>query len=308
MAPGTLRRLRPWLGTYVAIEACLDDAAAASQAIDAAYADVAAIHAAMSFHAAGSELSRLHRDAHRQPTRVGPHTWAVLTEALDLARISEGVFDPTVAAQLVGHGALPRPAGPTADPAASWRDIELLADRQVRFHRPLWIDLGGIAKGYAVDCAIATLLRHGARHVLVNAGGDLRVAGTSARGLPLAIRDPADPARHIPLGTLGPGAVATSGEFLLGRQPGAGPISPLVHPRHGPRPACPRSVTVIAETCMLADGLTKIVGLLGTASLPLLQARRAHAAILDAPDTLQTTAGFRAALGHPQPPGPALHA
>lgn len=308
MTPGTLRRLRPWLGTYVSVEARLDDAAATPPAIEAAYAEVAAIHAALSFHAADSELSRLHREAHRRPTPVGPHSWSVLTAAVQLAAASDGVFDPSVAPQLVRHGALPRPHGPNADARASWRDIELLDDRRVRFHRPLWIDLGGIAKGYAVDCAIDTLLQHGARHAAVNAGGDLRVAGPDAHGQPLVLRDPADPTRHLPLGTLGVGAVATSGEFLLGRPPGAAAISPLVDPRHGPRPARPCSVTVIADRCMLADGLTKIVALLGTASLPLLESLHAHAAILEAPDQLHTTAGFQDALGHPWPPGTTHHA
>lgn len=308
MTPGPLRRLRPWLGTYVAVEACLDDAAAAPPAIEDAYAEIAAIHAALSFHAADSELSRLNREAHRQPTPVGPHTWSVLTAAVQLAAASDGVFDPTVAPQLVHHGALPRPHGPDADAHASWRDVELLDDHRVRFHRPLWIDLGGIAKGYAVDCAIDTLLRQGARHAVVNAGGDLRVAGPQAHGLPLTLRDPADPARHIPLGTLGSGAVATSGEFLLGRPPGGEALSPLVDPRHGPRHARPGSVTVIADQCMLADGLTKIVALLGTASLPLLESLHAHAAILEAPDQLHITAGFRNALGHPRPPGTTPHA
>ncbi|HRH73948.1 FAD:protein FMN transferase [Zoogloea sp.] len=308
MGACTERRLRPWLGTYVAIEASMDDRRAASTAIEAAFSEVAVIHAAMSFHASDSELALLHREAHRRPTPVGPHTWAVLTQALHFARISDGVFDPTVAGQLVRLGALPRPEGPAPDTAATWRDIELINDRQVHFHRPLWIDLGGIAKGYAVDRAIDVLQRHGAQHAVVNAGGDLRVAGAPTHSQPLLIRDPADPARCIPLGTVGARAVATSGEFLLGRRPGAGPISPLIGPDRRPRPASSRSVTVVADHCMLADGLTKVVALLGADALPLLQALDAQAAILAGPeDTLQTTGGFWAALGHPVPPGHTHH-
>lgn len=307
MTPMTRRRMRPWLGTYVTVEAGMDTEAEALRVIEAAFARVAEVHLAMSFHSADSEIARLHREAAHRPTPVGEHTWSVLALTLRLAALSDGVFDPTVAASLVRHGALPRPDGPAPHPRATWRDIELLDDRHVRFHRPLWLDLGGIAKGHAVDCAIDAMLELGASHALVNAGGDLRIAGERTEGLPLTIRAPDAPHRHLPLGVLSTGAAATSGDFLFGRSDPAPAISPLVDPHKGVRPAQARSVTVLAPTCALADGLTKIVGLRDTASLPVLRLLDAHAAILDTPDTLQVTDGFWQQLVPPPYIGPALH-
>jgi thiamine biosynthesis lipoprotein len=308
MTDSTLRRLRPWLGTYVSIEACAADAARVALAVEDAFAEIATIHAAMSFHSAHSELAHLHREAHQRPVRIGWHTWAVLAQALHLAELSDGVFDPTIAPQLVRHGALPRPDGPAPDEAGNWRDIELLDEQQVRFRRPLWLDLGGIAKGYAVDCAVAALKRCGVRHGSVNAGGDLRAFGDAPEGLPLAVRNPADPTARIALGTLRNRAVATSGEFFLGREGNAGGLSPIVEPARGMRQAHARSVTVIAESCAVADGLTKIVSLLGPAAQTLLEHFGATAAIIEPPDQLHAAEGFWAALGHTSLPGDTCHA
>ena len=302
-----VRRLRPWLGTYVAIEAAADDPAQAARAIDAAYAEVATIHAAMSFHSADSDLARLHREAHAAPTPVSHHTWAVLDLALTLARASDGVFDPTVAPTLVRHGALPCPAAPPPDPRADWRDIELGDARQVRFRRPLWIDLGGIAKGYAVDLAVETLLAHGAVGGTVNAGGDLRVFGDTPTAMPLAVRNPASPAAPIFLGALRNCAMATSGEFFLGRPGDLGGCSPIVDPAGGTREARARSVTVIAGRCAVADGLTKVVSLSGRAAQALLTRFDATAAIVDDTDGVHAAPGFWQALGHANPPD-VLHA
>lgn len=298
-----VRRLRPWLGTYVAIEAMADDASDTAHAIEAAYADVAGIHAGMSFHSAGSDLARLHRDAHQQPVPVGRHTWSVLAMALELARESEGVFDPTVAPALVRGGALPCPDAALPDPDADWRDIELLDDLLVRFRRPVWIDLGGIAKGYAVDLAVETLMAHGVRCGTVNAGGDLRVFGDNPEPIPVAVRNPVNPADPIFLGALQNRAVATSGEFFLGRPGEPAGFSPIIHPGHGVRHSRARSVTVLAGQCAVADGLTKVVSLLGQAAQPLLDRFNATAAIIDGTDGVQASAGFWQTLGHTNAPG-----
>lgn len=304
MSDTVVRRLRPWLGTYVAIEARGTDPDRITLAIEAAYADIAAIHAALSFHSAASELARMNRHAHQETMPVGWHTWVVLSQAILLAQLSDGLFDPTVAPRLVRHGALPAPIeAPTPDPTANWRHIELTDPQQVRFHRPLWLDLGGIAKGYAIDCAIDTLRAHGLSAATVNAGGDLRAFGPlDGAGVPLAVRAPANPADAIPLGVLRNRAAATSGDFYLGRPNAPEGLSPILHPTDGARPACPRSVTVIADECITADGLTKIVSLAGTEAEPLLAHFGATAAIIEPPDQLIAADGFWTALGHPHPP------
>lgn len=276
MIPRRLERARPWLGTVVVVRVEARDDATAGRAVDAAFHAIAAVHAAMSFHAPDSELARLNRDAHASAQRVSPPLARVLRAALALARASDGRFDPTVAGRLVDSGHLPRPDGPGADPAADWRDIRLDAEGRVRFLRPLWLDLGGIAKGFAVDRAVAAARAAGATSGLVNAGGDLRAFGDAVE--PLRVRDPGDPARSFELATLRDGAVATSAPYFSAER-GA---SALVDVHRGASITAARSVTVCAPRAVWADALTKVVLADEDAATPLLRQLRAQAARLDA--------------------------
>lgn len=308
MSTCTLRRIRPWLGTYVHIDVTAANDRVAETALHAAFEEIAAVHQAMSFHSPDSDVSRLNREAHLHPVAVSAGTQAVLLAARRFAQLSSGLFDPTIAPALVQCGMLPSPTAPDADKEAGWEDIEIDEGGSVRFRRRLWIDLGGIAKGYAVDRAIDALERLGVHNACVNAGGDLRHFSRQGQRHPLAVRHPDDASRSVPLGHIANKAVASSGNFLLGRNGGQMDASPIVHPCHGVAQSRPRSVTVIAGTCCEADALTKIVSLLGRDASPLLVELGASAAIIEAPDTLQASPGFWSALGHGAPLGQPLHA
>src|SRR5258708_8024361 len=155
----------------------------------------------MSFQAPGSDVSRLNHAAQDGPVAVHPRTSDVLRWACALAAAADGGFDGAVGAELVAWGPLPRPEGERApDPRTSWRDIEVGADGRVRFHRRLWIDLSGIAKGYAVDLAVERLLGRGAAQACVNAGGDLRVAGRGGGHVLLRTDSPRAPAPPAMIG------------------------------------------------------------------------------------------------------------
>jgi thiamine biosynthesis lipoprotein len=240
------RRARPLLGTFVEIRVEGLDNARAACAVDDAYAEVAAIHRLMSFHEAGSDLDRLHRARIGDRVRVDVRTYGVLEWSARIAAASSGLFDPTVAMQLVARGQLPRPASTWSPHAkADWRDIELLESCHVRLARPLWIDLGGIAKGYAVDRAVEILLTAGATQVCVNAGGDLRVAGACAE--PIHLRAQAGMSAN-PVIELADGALATS----------AG-ASTHVHGRTRRVIGLRDVASVAARHCIVADALTKVV-------------------------------------------------
>jgi len=297
-SPQTVERARPLLGTRVSIKVGGLSEADAHRAIDAGFAAVADVHALMSFHEATSDISALNREASRKSVAVSPHTFAVLQRGLEVAAASKGVFDFTVARDLVMWGFLPRPDdAPDPDPLATWRDIELLEGGRVRFHRPLWIDLGGIAKGYAVDRAVATVLSTASNtptstpvgippvsdpvlnpapnpvSCCVNAGGDLRVAGAVERVL-LRTGLPGD---TVPVVELEGGSLASSG----GREHLKRYNGRLVGPHlHGARrdPAGTRSfVSVAAQDCIIADALTKVVLARGLEAEPLLRAYGATA-------------------------------
>ena len=252
-----VERARPLLGTLVAIR--VDDLpeAFAHRAIDAAFAEIAAAHRAMSFHQPDSDVSRLNRDAYCRPVQISPHTRVVLRLALCFAEATDGVFDITTAAQLVRRGLLPRPElSFHPDPDASWRDIELGPEGAVRFRRPLWIDLGGIAKGYAVDRAVVCLSRHGVRRCCVNAGGDLRVVG--AAPVRIRLRVGHQPISFAAILELEDGSLASSGEYSDDAAPSTHFDGTSRRPVGRGAFAC-----VVAESCSVADALTKPVLALG---------------------------------------------
>jgi len=244
----------------------------ALRAIDIAFTEIARVHRLMSFHEPDSDLSRLHRARAGTCVSVDARTREVLACALRVAQESNGCFDPTVAAEQVACGYLPPPDSAIApDSNASWRDIEL-NDDGVRLCKPLWIDLGGIAKGYAVDRAVEILLETGAPQVCVNAGGDLRIAGPRAECV--HVRDAFGAVAAAV--ELADAAIASSTSAL------AGAIPAHVHGRERRAISGGRTVSVVAPSCMFADALTKVVLAQAAASARTLAAFGAQTLLHDA--------------------------
>ena len=278
-----IERAKPLLGTIVRMRVTGLEPARAHEAISGAFDIVSEIHQLMSFHEAGSELSRLNALADRAPIRVSAHTRIVLQKALDLARVSQGLFDPTVAPALVATGLLPSPeATPTAE-EATWEDVVLSADGSVSFNRPLWLDLGGIAKGYAVDCAVAHLETCRPASLYVEAGGDLRLAGPEAETVYLA----APGSERQPVLRIENAAVASSGSQPADDAPGSPLASAHIDTRTGGFCPAGRFVSVVAPRCIDADALTKVVMAAGSASASILAGYRARAFLFDDGDWIQ---------------------
>jgi thiamine biosynthesis lipoprotein len=246
------------LGTRVEIEAAGDaPEARLHRAVDAAFAEIERIGRLMSYHDPASELSRLNREGAIRPQRVHPDVCAVVRAALGFAALSGGAFDPCIAPCLEEWGFLPRHAPFPADPRASWRDVQILDGDQVRFRRRLRLDLGGIAKGYAVDQAVRALRRRGVSSAVVNAGGDLRVAGEAAERV--AVRSPQTPGLLAHTLVLREAALATSAACYSRRRVGRAEVSALLDPPSRAPYLGSGSVSVRAADCMTADALTKIV-------------------------------------------------
>lgn len=181
VAHGSVRRMRLLMGTWVIIEAqaasggsptaasaaaraIADDQAASAAglvtAIEQAFAALADIAVRMHPQREGSDLARIASAPLNTPIEIDPSTWRVLQRAKEIHEWSAGVFD----------ACLPSRAGRLSD-------IELTTPGQVVCRRPVALDLGGIAKGYAVDQAVSVLQASGCVAGIVNAGGDLRVFG-----------------------------------------------------------------------------------------------------------------------------------
>jgi thiamine biosynthesis lipoprotein len=262
-----LQRARPHLGTIVSIGIRGMSRAAAMHAFDSGFAAVATVHRLMSFHERGSDVDRLNCHALEGPVEVSPWTMQVLRCALQLAAQSDGAFDIAVARELVASGLLPRPRSRRdAEPDACWRDIELIGN-EVRFHRPLWIDLGGIAKGFAVDRALASIPMETNARVCVNAGGDLRVRGPGMQPVWLRVA-PSD--GLAPVMMIQDGSIASSS----GMETNA---AAHVHGAHRTPMGKDCFVSVLTDVCMLADALTKIVMAMPADADPILRSYAATA-------------------------------
>ena len=141
------------MGTFVHISASGPSSETVEPAIENAFRAVEQVERLMSFHDSQSELFRINREARIQPQTVHPWTYAVLRRALWIATLSDGLFDISVAPLLVEAGLLPRTQG-SASASGNGQSLELLPHNQIYFTQPMLLDLGGIAKGFAVDQAI----------------------------------------------------------------------------------------------------------------------------------------------------------
>ena len=275
-----LSRCRPLLGTFVEITIHAGSEGVAARAMSDAFSAIGKVQELMSYHDPFSELTRLNCKAERAPVQVNRWTFAVLQTALALSAESDGAFDVTIAPRLASWGYLPRtPRMQKDERLATWRDIELIGVCLVRYRRPLHIDLGGIAKGFAVDRAIEAARAAGATAALVNAGGDLRAFGPEP--WPVAIRHPARPGETAHSFALENAALATSAAYFSRKKWRGCNVCPLVDGVTR-RPCDDRlSISVQAPSAMLADALCKIVAARREAAAPLLARHKASAMILD---------------------------
>jgi len=162
-------RLRIGMGTTIAIHAEAYSAHESLAGIEAAFAAIAQVEGLMHPTRTGSDLLAIHQCKLGLPVALHAWTWEVLALSWQLNQISKGAFDPCL-----------------PDSAGRFSDLEFAPPHSVIPHRPLRIDLGGVAKGYAVDRAITALRAGGCHSGLVNAGGDLAVFGD--RSQPVVIR------------------------------------------------------------------------------------------------------------------------
>lgn len=255
-----MRRCRPLLGTFVEIEC---DRA---EAIDAGFAAIERVHRLMSAHEIDSDVSRINRFGHIRPVEVHEWTARVIERALFWSTQSEGAFDIVRAGRsALEKGVLPRHAD---QPTATVLDCTSLQIQgpSVRLLKSACLDLGGIAKGFAVDCAVGAVCSAGCETGVVNAGGDLRAFGPQAHRISIL-----EPATRMPIleYDLRDSAMATSAGLIDGRNL---TFDHLVDARSDWT-----SVTVVSAKACDADALTKIVWSLGRQAAPLLAEQKAKA-------------------------------
>jgi thiamine biosynthesis lipoprotein len=145
--------------------------------------------------------------------------------------------------------------------------LEFTGSNLIHSKLPLCLDLGGIAKGYAVDKAVELLQTAGIQSGSVNAGGDMRVFGNQAQLI--QIRNPSKPLELIQIGSMKEGAIATSSLYFAKRD--ANLKSFMINPLNHEHIEFSESYSVVASKCVYADGLTKVVSISGDTQHPCLQ-------------------------------------
>ena len=247
----SLKRMRPLLGTFVEI-GCEQSDKSAEHAIAAAFDVIEKLHHLLSFHEQASDLSRLNQ-AEGKATVVHQHTLRVMKLARGMTVASDGLFNCTLGGAMVQNGVLPNHSNPNQDGTKASgvaNDIQINA-HTIKLNNSIKITLDGIAKGYAVDCAIAQLKRCGIKAAWVNAGGDLRVYGDLV--LPVHRRE--INGGYVSLGGLQNAALATSTVTDVYDKTFPGKIvGSSTSPALG-------SWTVMAHYAWRADALTKVASL-----------------------------------------------
>lgn len=253
------QRARVLLGTLVSIQVrgqddqlLIHDEARVYSAMEAAFDVMAHIGRVMSAHHAQSDLARLSRATSMSDLIVDPHTVTVLICAQHWQRVSGGAFDPSMAAAHLSRRGLRLGLSVSSSSArCGLNALQVLSPTCVRVEHALCLDLGGIAKGYAVDQAVEVLRQHGVTSALVNAGGDMCATGPHRWSLDVRHADQSVRDLHVRgLRYLCNAAVATSV---------AGPHNPefVASMTSLRRSQFWQSATVLAQDCMTADVLTK---------------------------------------------------
>ncbi len=265
-----LHQEAPIMGTRIYVELWQTDEAKASILIQKVLAEMERINQLMSPYIERSELSLVNQRAAYEPVKVSEELVLLIQKAQEYSAMSGGAFDVTVGS--VGHKFNYRKGIKPSD--KEWQEAKKTVDYQsvvldltqstVKFQQPgVEIDLGGIAKGYAVDNSIKILQAAGVEHAIVTAGGDSRILGDH-RGRPwmLGIKNPRgdEPVISLPLENV---AISTSGDYERFFIQDGVRYHHIIDPKSGDSARKVLSATILADRSVDADALSTTVFVLG---------------------------------------------
>ena len=261
------------MGTIVEITLIGDDEETAKKAALQAFQEIKRIEYLMSPWIESSDVSRINRAAGREWVEVSMETLEVVNKAREVSELSGGAFDITVG-PLVQLWRKARERGIPPEMGDVKKTLNLVNFKNLVVNpegkillkkRAMEIDLGGIAKGYAVDKAFDLLINLGYKNLIANAGGDLRVGGTKLdQPWSIGIQHPRESEKIIARISISDAAIATSGDYEKffihqGRR-----YHHILNPKDGfPAEGC-QSVSIIYKKGILADALATAVFVLGT--------------------------------------------
>ncbi|WP_339723430.1 FAD:protein FMN transferase [uncultured Paraglaciecola sp.] len=259
------------MGTNIHVELWSDSAQQGEQAIQAVMEEMQRINQAMSPYIESSELSKLNKYATQDFVTVSKELFDLIWLSVELAKETDGAFDITFASvgYLYNYRESQKPQqGQIIDllKAINYRHIKFdPAEQRIFFAHPnVKIDLGGIAKGHAVDNAIALLKKSGIKHALVTAGGDTKLLGDRL-GKPwmVGIRDPRDRTKQAVVLPLADTGLSTSGDYERYFEQDGKRYHHILSPKTGESAYEVQSVSIIGRSSTLNDALSTAVFVLG---------------------------------------------
>ena len=266
---------RQTMGTFARALVVAADKPTALAAIEAAFAVIDRVNTEMSDYDPDSLLSQVNRQAFVEPVKVTPELFEVISAAIEYSKLSDGAFDITVGPVVqLWRKAKQTAVPPTEEELAAARSKvgyrHLILDAEamtVRFGvEGMALDVGGIAKGYAVDAATAAMRQAGATGGMVDIGGNIRCFGTPVGGKPhwrIGLQDPLKDNHTLLTLTLDEMAVATSGDYRRFAVLNGQKYSHIVNPASGQSVRELSSVSIIAPSAMRADALSTAVSVMG---------------------------------------------
>lgn len=267
------------MGTVITVFFWTDDEVKAAQAAEAVFAEMKRIDGVMTTWTPDSEVSKINAAAGVKPVAVSAETFEVIARAQDVAKRTRGIFDITVGAfqglwkfDQDMDGTLPPPAEVKKRLARiGYRHIALDPKKKTVFLRKkgMAITLGGIAKGYAVDKAVKLLYDRGYTNFMVQAGGDMFIAGKKGdKPWVVGIRDPRGATKESMFATapVEDASFSTSGDYERGFVKDGVRYHHILDPRTGQPARASRSVTIRAKDAFTADAWSKVLFILGPAA------------------------------------------
>jgi FAD:protein FMN transferase len=310
------------MGTNVTVWMWTADERGAAQAAEAVFDEMKRLDREMTTWLPTSEVSQINTAAGVKPVKVSAETYAVIERALDVSKRSKGLFDITVEA-FKGlwkfdedmDQTLPDPAEVAKRlPLVNWKDVVLDPRQHSVFLRRkgMKITLGGIAKGYAVDKCAAILHARGFTSFMMQAGGDMYVAGKKGtEPWTVAIRDPRGPTNtFFAVAPIEDHSFSTSGDYERGFVKDGVRYHHILDTRTGQPARASRSVTVRAKDAFTADAWSKVMFIMGpTEALALIKREKLtdfEVVWVDASNEVVMTEGLRGVVKMLKEPTPGL--
>jgi len=244
------------------------------EAANAALDEIKRIEDLASFHKE-TELTEINKYAGLSPVKVKPELVFLIQRALEISKLTDGAFDPTIGALAklwnFSESDAPRLPGQNEINEAlnkiGWTKVQIFPDKNEVFlpEKGMALDLGGIAKGYALNRAAQIIKSKGIKSALINAGGDISAYGGKAPGVPwkIGIQDPRDNSGIAAVVDIESGSVFTSGDYERFFEEAGKRYHHILDPKTGFPATGVESVTIVAPDGKSVEGLSAAVFVLG---------------------------------------------